>query len=1198
MKGTNVNDKGKVEKNKNVLVGECIFPFQYKKNKYDTCAKTEKGNICATSVSKRGTLKTYAYCPKISSSTKKLIKKNTNSRSTRKSSMKTRSSESPSITNSTKVVKSSQNSKQNSKLNSKKSSEKILKTNSPLSLSKMSSDGKSEKLETVANKRLNEIFVSALSELNDIFLRKGEAFRGRAYKKAEETILLQPHDITDYSEMKDLPNIGDTILSKLKELQETGTLRVLERERKDPLQIFTQIHGIGPKKAQSLIDKDMKTIDDLRDHLDLLNDNQKLGLQYYEDIHKRIPRSIIDEYKTVFENSIKEFGDDKINFEIVGSYRRGAKTSGDIDIIISHTDDDASVFSKLLSKFQSEGIIKEFLTKGKVKSLTITKLPDDIARRVDFLYAPSKELAFAVLYFTGSMGFNTVMRHKALQMGYTLNEHGISKMHEKAKGEQISFMDFPTEESIFEFFQMEYKKPEERVDGRSVVSKNGSPVIMKHLKTLKKTMKKTKEAKPVSPKETKETKSVSPKETKEAKPVSPKETKETKSVSPKEAKPEQKSAASNPKTPKATERKSSRTSTMKSSVLDTFVNDFRSKGMRYLKTLKEAELEKVLEEANQTFFNNVSVLTDSEYDIVKEYMETTYSSNKMVKEIGAIVADKNKVKLPYYMGSMDKIKPDTNAIVKWKQKYSGPYVISAKLDGVSGLYSTENDDKKLYTRGDGKVGQDISYLVPYLRLPDKKDIVIRGEFIINRHTFDDKYASKFSNPRNFVSGMINSKSVDAEKFADIEFVAYEVIMPELVPSEQMKMLEDINVANVINEIQTNVDNEMLSKMLVSWRETYKFESDGIIVTNDKIYDRVNKNPDHSFAFKMVLSEQMAEAKVVDVIWKASKDGYLKPKVQIEPVVLGGATIQYATAHNASTVVAKKLGVGAVIKIIRSGDVIPYIMDTIVPAEVVKMPDEEYVWNETNVDILLVNKSDNKDMLNKNITGFFTGIEVDGLSTGNVSRIIDSGYNSVAKIISMSKEDFLTVEGFKEKLATKIHDSIHSRLKVSSIETIMSSSNIFGHGFGDRKIKLIMKAVPDILTSQLSEEEKINTLKDVKGMAKKSAQHFVEKIHNFNKFLGETGLQYKLQEENKVVSNTYDTKHPLYSKAIVFTGIREKNLMQLLENKFDVKLASSVSKSTFAVISKSKDDDGSKLNKARSMDIPIYEIEEFKEKFSL
>ena len=63
-------------------------------------------------------------------------------------------------------------------------------------------------------------------------------------------------------------------------------------------------------------------------------------------------------------------------------------------------------------------------------------------------------------------------------------------------------------------------------------------------------------------------------------------------------------------------------------------------------------------------------------------------------------------------------------------KYTGPYVLSCKLDGVSGLYTTEGSEPKLYTRGDGKVGQDISHLIPYLRLPKTKNIVIRGEFII------------------------------------------------------------------------------------------------------------------------------------------------------------------------------------------------------------------------------------------------------------------------------------------------------------------------------------------------------------------------------------------------------------------------------------------------------------------------------------
>ena len=105
---------------------------------------------------------------------------------------------------------------------------------------------------------------------------------------------------------------------------------------------------------------------------------------------------------------------------------------------------------------------------------------------------------------------------------------------------------------------------------------------------------------------------------------------------------------------------------------------------------------------------------------------------------------------------------------------------------------------------------------------------------------------------------------------------------------------------------------------------YEYEIDGVIVSDDKIYNRTQQNPEHAFAFKMVLSEQMAEAKVVDIIWNASKDGYLKPRVRIEPVKIGGVTIEYTTGFNANYIETNRIGIGAVIQLIRSGDVIPYI----------------------------------------------------------------------------------------------------------------------------------------------------------------------------------------------------------------------------------------------------------------------------------
>ena len=125
------------------------------------------------------------------------------------------------------------------------------------------------------------------------------------------------------------------------------------------------------------------------------------------------------------------------------------------------------------------------------------------------------------------------------------------------------------------------------------------------------------------------------------------------------------------------------------------------------------------------------------------------------------------------MPSMDKIKPDTNALANWQVKYSGPYVLSCKLR-VSGLYYAMDGKRKLYTCGNGKVGQDISHLLKDIKIPDVKDVIVRGEFIIKKSVFESKYKSKFANARNLVAGIVNKKSKDS-KSKDVEFIAYEVI---------------------------------------------------------------------------------------------------------------------------------------------------------------------------------------------------------------------------------------------------------------------------------------------------------------------------------------------------------------------------------------------------------------------------------------
>ena len=146
------------------------------------------------------------------------------------------------------------------------------------------------------------------------------------------------------------------------------------------------------------------------------------------------------------------------------------------------------------------------------------------------------------------------------------------------------------------------------------------------------------------------------------------------------------------------------------------------------------------------------------------------------------------------------------------------------------------------------------------------------------------------------------------------------------------MLSKLDIITVKNWSKENITNEYLSNVLIDIRDNYEYDIDGVIVINDKKYKRTKKNPKHGFAFKMVLSDQVVEAKVVAVHWRASKDGYLKPRIEIEPVTIGGAQITFATGHNAAFIVNNKINVGSVVKLIRSGDVIPKIVDVITESD--------------------------------------------------------------------------------------------------------------------------------------------------------------------------------------------------------------------------------------------------------------------------
>jgi NAD-dependent DNA ligase len=308
--------------------------------------------------------------------------------------------------------------------------------------------------------------------------------------------------------------------------------------------------------------------------------------------------------------------------------------------------------------------------------------------------------------------------------------------------------------------------------------------------------------------------------------------------------------------------------------------------------------------------------------------------------------------------------------------------------------------------------------------------------------------------------------------------------------------------------------------------------------------------------------------------------------------LNGVTIEYATGFNGSFIESNKIGIGAVIQIIRSGDVIPHIKAVTVAAENAKMPTVAYHWTETHIDIILDDLDQDDTVREKNITAFFTSLEVDGLSGGNVRRIMKAGFKSVAAILKMGKSDFEKVEGFKQKMIDKISEGIKTKVAGASLLNIMVASNVLGRGLGERKMKPILETYPDILTSRLTNEEKVKNLRDVPGIGPENAKTFVSNIPVFIKFLKDCGLESKLSGgtiENKLV--VVNSSHPLFQKHIVMTKVRDAAIIENLKKVGGI-LDETIGKNTFVLIVKSKEDVSNKTKYADEHEIPIMTPAEF------
>jgi DNA polymerase beta len=283
------------------------------------------------------------------------------------------------------------------------------------------------------------------------YKQENDTWRVRAYNNAIIALKKLPiSDIRNINQVKNVPNIGKQSLAKINEYLETGEIekvqevkKLLVKETENDETIsknrilgkFSSILGAGEKTAEKWWNSGMRSFEDLQKNKHLLTHQQKIGLKYYNDLQKRIPREYIDTFQVMIRYILaKEIGLDNYKMQVAGSYRRGNSNSGDIDILIT---------SKKTTLRKIVDVLKEWKVITDVISMKDEKF-------MGIAHCPSGKY----FYFHVDIVFIN-MRARAKKMGYTLNQKGLFDQN----GDQIKAF---TEKEIMYALKMNWVPPEKR----------------------------------------------------------------------------------------------------------------------------------------------------------------------------------------------------------------------------------------------------------------------------------------------------------------------------------------------------------------------------------------------------------------------------------------------------------------------------------------------------------------------------------------------------------------------------------------------------------------------------------------------------------------------------------------------------------------------------------------------------------------
>lgn len=685
--------------------------------------------------------------------------------------------------------------------------------------------------------------------------------------------------------------------------------------------------------------------------------------------------------------------------------------------------------------------------------------------------------------------------------------------------------------------------------------------------------------------------------------------------------------------------------TKKQSIRD--LNEIIKNPDKYARNITIKRLVTILQKMSDYYYGEVEALVDDEiFDIMVDVLRERDPNNAFLFQTGVTETTQEDIQLPFSMPSLNKIKPGEKSLSMWFNKYKGPYIAMDKLDGISvQIYKDENGNIDMFTKKQTDIGTSKKHLLQYIVDQKSLDNIppntsIRGEIVISKRNFKkiQKYDPNLKNPRSAMAGLVNTDKIDTRIAKKAKIVMYNILSPTYTISKQLEKLQQwgfsivwnkkLDIDDEYSESENDSENDSdsdesdgkikeidgkiimiekkLKDILKIRKETSKYLVDGIVLVDDsKTYIHQSINPKHAMAFKMNIDTNMKDVLVKEIIWEPTMYSYLQPVIRIKPTVMdGNVTVTYVTAHNAKYVWDNKIGKGSILKIVRSGDVIPYIVDVIKSVEHPDMPTYNYMWNETKVDIIVVDPSEDilRTIKIKQTLHFFRTIGVKYLSVGLITKLYDAGYKTILSIVvsSNNKDDKLyNISGLGKQMITKIYNQIDNAFERIKLPELMAGSLKFGRGMGVRKIREIIKKYPDILDYRNEEKDYLREMiLEIDGFSEKLASKFIDNLDNFYIFIEElrNNTDYKLVFTSSKKEKKVDNKQNLFiGQKVVLTGFRSNDISDFIERNGG-KIISSVSKNTTMVVYVHSDKLGSKFTKAKQLGITLMTKEEFEKKY--